>query len=291
MLKTLRHALEATFLYIVLWVFRLLPLETASNLGGFIARSIGPKLKVSRIAQKNLARFLPEERDHHAHIIKGMWDNLGRVVAELPHFSTMDANTLQHYITVHNSEVFEHIKNSDTPVFFFSGHFGNWEALGKVAWARGAPVSLVYRSANNPFVDRLIQRLRDRFQRRGIPKGKAGARELLQSLQSGHAIGMLVDQKMNDGIPVPFFGVDAMTAPAIATLAQKYDVPVIPACIVREKGPFLTYRSFPPITITPSGDAEQDTLAFMTEINRYLEDWIRQHPEQWFWLHNRWPNA
>ena len=101
---------------------------------------------------------------------------------------------------------------------------------------------------------------------------------------------MLVDQKMNDGIAVPFFGRDAMTAPALAQLAMRYDMPIIPARVVRRQGAHFDSVIYPPLAYEKTGDSARDTLAIMTAINAMLESWIRETPEQWFWVHRRWPN-
>jgi KDO2-lipid IV(A) lauroyltransferase len=101
---------------------------------------------------------------------------------------------------------------------------------------------------------------------------------------------MLVDQKMNDGIPVPFFGRDAMTASALAELALRYDCPIVPTHVVRVKGPMLRLVIEPPLQFTPTGDRHADVAALMAMVNQRVESWVRDNPEQWLWLHNRWPN-
>jgi KDO2-lipid IV(A) lauroyltransferase len=100
---------------------------------------------------------------------------------------------------------------------------------------------------------------------------------------------VLVDQKMNDGIPVPFFGRPAMTAPAVAQLALRFDCAIIPARVERLKGARFRLTAFPPIEIAKTGNRQADTLAIMTRINAVVEGWIRERPDLWFWLHRRWP--
>ena len=100
---------------------------------------------------------------------------------------------------------------------------------------------------------------------------------------------MLVDQKMNDGIAVPFFGMESMTAPAIAQLALRLDCPVVPVRVKRLKGAYFQVIVKPPISFAPTGDLQADILAFMTIVNLEIESWIRDTPDQWLWLHNRWP--
>ena len=101
---------------------------------------------------------------------------------------------------------------------------------------------------------------------------------------------MLVDQKLNDGIAVPFFGRDAMTAPALAQLALKYRCPVVPARLERLDGARFRLTFQPPMELPDTGDREADVFETMRRVNAIFEDWIRARPEQWLWLHRRWPD-
>lgn len=100
----------------------------------------------------------------------------------------------------------------------------------------------------------------------------------------------MVDQKLNNGIAVPFFGRDAMTAPALAQFALKYDCPVIPVRVERLSDANFRMTFYPALTIIPTEDREADVLRIMTEVNAIMEGWIRERPAQWLWLHKRWPN-
>ena len=101
---------------------------------------------------------------------------------------------------------------------------------------------------------------------------------------------MLADQKMNDGIPVPFFGRPAMTAPALAALALRFDCDVLPARAERLAGAHFRLTVFPPLPLPRTGDSHADAAALMAQVNAILETWIRDRPEQWFWVHQRWPD-
>ena len=92
------------------------------------------------------------------------------------------------------------------------------------------------------------------------------------------------------GFAVPFFGRPAMTAPAIAELALRYDMPIIPARVMRTHGCHFEATAYPPLVYEKTGDTARDTLAIMTQINALLESWIREYPAQWFWVHKRWPD-
>jgi len=145
-------------------------------------------------------------------------------------------------------------------------------------------------------VENVHQGPHDRFSRfRGtgselIPKGAVASRRALAALRRGGHLTLLVDQKLNDGIAVPFFGRPAMTAPALALLALHFDCAVLPARVERLRGAHFRLTIDPPLPLPKSGDRTADVAALMAEVNRTLETWIRRRPEQWFWLHSRWPD-
>jgi Kdo2-lipid IVA lauroyltransferase/acyltransferase len=124
-----------------------------------------------------------------------------------------------------------------------------------------------------------------------FPKGARGARGALAHLARGGYLGMLVDQKMNDGIPVEFFGRTAMTAPALAAMALRFRCPVIPGRIRRLGPARLRLEVEPSLTLPDSGDRQQDIATLMRTVNATLERWITDEPGAWLWLHRRWPKT
>jgi KDO2-lipid IV(A) lauroyltransferase len=283
--------IEAGFARLAMGLFGLLPRGRASALGGWLGRTIGPRLGINRRARRNLSRALPDlDRAAQDRVIAEMWDNLGRVVGEFPHLKTMDAYRPGAAIEAVGLEHVDAAVARGKPVIFYSGHFGNWEVAALAAALYGMKLAAVYRAANNPLVDRMMIALRRDLGADPIAKGAQGARKLLAAIRAGQSLCMLVDQKMNDGIAVPFFGRDAMTAPAIAELALRYDCTVLPARVERLPGARFRVTVFPPHDLPASGDRAADVLTLMTAINRMLEDWIRARPGHWFWLHRRWPD-
>jgi KDO2-lipid IV(A) lauroyltransferase len=141
-------------------------------------------------------------------------------------------------------------------------------------------------------VDRIITDLRRVAVGGDVPqfaKGAAGARAALAFLRGGGRLGMLVDQKLNDGIAVPFFGRLAMTAPAAAAYALRFGCPVVPAYVERLGPARFRVICEAPLALPATGDRIADIAALTTEINGCLERWIRARPESWLWLHRRWP--
>jgi KDO2-lipid IV(A) lauroyltransferase len=123
-----------------------------------------------------------------------------------------------------------------------------------------------------------------------IPKGAVAARRAIAVLRRGTHLTMLADQKMNDGIPVPFFGRTAMTSSALASLALRFDCDVLPVRVERQGGARFRLTVFPRLPLPRSGDRHADVATLMARVNQILEEWIRDRPEEWFWLHRRWPD-
>lgn len=287
----LAYPLQAAGAFVLFALFGLLPLDAASALGGLLGRAIGPFLPHSRLAARNLTRAMPElRREEVKRVVRGMWDNLGRVVAEYPHLHRIacyDGSRVE----VVGAEGIDLIRDDHKGAIFFSGHLGNWEISSLAATQRGMPIIHIYRAPNNPIVDRLIFKFRARaITGEHFPKGTEGGRQIMRHLAKGRHLGMLVDQKLNEGIPAPFFGRDAMTMTALAAFALKFLVPIVPVRVERLKGARFRITVLPPMEVADTGEREADIARVMGDVNALLEGWIRERPEQWLWVHRRWPD-
>lgn len=281
--------LEAAIAYVLYAVLAAIPAAIGSALLGGIFRKIGPLLAVSNVARTNLRNALPDlTPERTEQIVAEVWENVGRVAAEFPHIDSI----IRHNVEVVGAEHCHALRDDNRPGLFISAHFGNWELAGAQVCHEGLPITLVYRAANNPWVERLYQKGRTASAFGGqIAKGSQGARQALDVLRKGGHLGMLVDQKMNDGIAVPFFGQDAMTAPAVARMALKYKCPVVPTRVQRLHGTQFRITFYPPLTLPDTGNTQADTLTLMTTINGIIESWITESPGHWLWLHRRWPKS
>ncbi len=290
-----RELLEAAALRTTLLLLRRLGPRRASDLGGRLARLIGPWLPVSRVADANLARALPGlDAGARVQVIRGVWDNLGRTVAELPHLASFERTTKGPGFEIAGEHHFAALRDSGRPAIFISGHFGNWELVLPLAAWLGMPVSGIYRAASNRRVDAAIQSLRQTAlgpRAAMFPKGREGAIAALRHLSAGGSLGLLADQKMNDGIPVPFFGRDAMTTPGPAQFALRFGLPILPVHTIRLGPARIRIIIDPPIMLSPTGDTRADVRAAMGKINAIIERWVRENPASWLWLHRRWPKA
>lgn len=289
-LQTLEYGLARS----ALALFRALPPAAASNLGGLIARSIGPLLPVSRVAHENLRAAMPELNGAaRRRIVRGVWDNLGRTVAEFPHLWTLKENTPSGpgFEVIH-AERLDAYASAGGPMLTLSGHWGNWEMLPVACAAHGLNMAVFYRAAANPRVDAMIARLRQGPRATPAPmfaKGAKGARSAAAHLARRGFMGILVDQKLNDGIEATLFGMKAMTAPAAAALALHYKCPIAAGRVERVGPARLRLIVGEPFPLPDTGNKQDNILALTQAINDELERWIREKPEAWLWLHRRWP--
>ena len=290
-LRRAKCLLEAVGLVLALGLLRLLPVDSASNLGGFLARTIGPRLPISRRAWRNLRLVSPEKPEAEiAAIIRGMWDNLGRVAAEYPHLGRITALE-ENRVIWDEREPVRRLRAEGKAAIFVSAHLANWEIMAVAAARRGLDMTVIVREPNNPLVRPILDRLRGVAGGDRAPKGPAGAKQAIRILREGRMLGLLFDQKMNDGIAVPFFGIEAMTVAAPAQLALRFQCPIVPVRITRTGPGAFRVTAHAPLELPDTGDRQADTAAVMAELNRILEDWIRARPQEWLWLHRRWPEA
>jgi KDO2-lipid IV(A) lauroyltransferase len=219
-----------------------------------------------------------------------MWDNLGRVAAEYPHIGEIAAPESGRIEWADSAPV-RAMRDQGTAGILVSGHLGNWEVMPAAAIRRGLDMTIIVREPNNPLVRPVIERLRGVAGGVRAPKGAQGAKAALGALRQGRVLGLLCDQKLNDGVSVPFFGIEAMTPAAPAQLALRLGCPLVPVRVERLGPARFRLGSYEALALPDSGEREADTVQVMTALNEILEGWIRDKPEQWLWLHRRWPEA
>lgn len=286
MKKRLRYRLEAAALWIVFLTSSRLSPERASAIGGWIGRTVGPRLGGSRKALANIRNALPDLSETECRkAVREMWDNLGRVMMEYPHLRTIARDRT----VIADRENIERARDDGKCGVIISAHLANWEIAGPVSYIHfGLELDLVYRPPNNPFADRLLARCRAVSPHlRTMPKSAQGARDIIRNLKEGRHVGILIDQKYNEGIPAMFFGVPAMTSPAFGLLAQRFKCPMVLARI--ERLPRCHFRiETVEIACFDEKGAPRPPEDIVAETHRHLEGWIRARPGQWLWLHRRW---
>jgi Kdo2-lipid IVA lauroyltransferase/acyltransferase len=282
--------LEAFGFDAVGFLFRLLPIETASALGGVALRLLGPLTQAHKTAERNIRIVFPElDEAQRKRLLVAQWENLGRLTAE---FQLMDRLTpASGRVEIVGGERLRAVAQSGDPAILVSGHFSNWEVMAAVIVHLGVKCEVTYRAANNPYIDRRIIDTRKSY---GVtlmaPKGGDGSREVLTALGQGEAVAFLNDQKFNRGILAPFFGVPAATAPGPSRMALKFGCPMIPMSVERVgKGARFRVTIWDDIAPKKTGDRTADILQGVQNVNAFVEARVRERPEEWFWTHKRWP--
>lgn len=272
-------------------LMRLLPVETASNLGASLLGRLGPMTGTERTVQRNLRIAFPDmSRAERRALSREHWRDLGRLVAEFP---LMDRITVANgRIVVEGMERLHAIRDSGRPAVMVSGHFSNWEAMAAAIVASGAPTQITYRAANNPLIDRRIISSRAAY---GVtlfaPKGGDGAREMMAGMKRGLSVALLNDQKFSEGPEVMFFGQPANTATGPVRMAQRFEAPIQPIMVQRLGPARLKVVIHPPMAVPDSGDKAADVLAATQAITDLIEREVRARPREWFWTHRRWSPA
>jgi len=270
------------------------PIRTA-NLFAWITRRIGPLLRENRIGRANLTAAFPEKSPQEIDaILAGVWDNLGRVAAEFAHLDHIWAYDRAHpdrsriEIPERTHELFAQLRTDGKPALIFASHLGNWELPALAATAHGLDAAVLFRRPNIAAADRAIHELRAVKMGQLIAAGPDAPFRLAQALQQGLHVAMLVDQWFTRGVEVTFFGRKTTANPTLARLLRQIECPIHGVRIVRLPG--HRFRAELSEEIPPVRDASGaiDVQGTMQAITTVVEGWVREHPEQWLWLHRRW---
>lgn len=276
------------------WVYwnplKAMTIEKASDFGAGMLRKLGPLTSQHRTMVRNLRLAYPEWNEKQvAETAGGAWENLGRIVGEMPHLPRMRPFAPGSPVEVIGAERLEAINASGKPAVLIGGHMANWEVMSATVANSLKQSQITYRSANNPYIDKRIADVRLAYGVEALaPKG-AGTRELMRALSKGKSVALMNDQKFNQGVAVPFFGHDAMTAPGPTRLAMRYKAMLLPLSTLRTGPGRYRVTVYDPIDIEQTTEEDAAIYSTVLKISRFVEARVREAPEQWFWMHNRWP--
>ncbi|MGI4852123.1 MAG: lysophospholipid acyltransferase family protein [Janthinobacterium lividum] len=282
-----------TFMAFILILFFLcLSFEKASNLAGALGRWIGRRFKPYRTkADQNLKRAMPELSDKkRQEIMDGMFDNLMRTMTEYCKIYQLKIYDSESRVEVVGADIIDQLRDDQQPAILFLGHLANWEIGTMAGLQRGLNITQVYRKLNYPMLDRLINFMHKWVAQDVVAKGPEGSRRILKALKEGRHVSILMDQKLNEGEWVPFFGMPAKTAITGARLALKNNCPFVPVRVERLDGTRFRVTYYPPLKSLKATPQDQ-LMDLLNQMNQLLESWIRARPEQWLWIHNRWPRG
>jgi len=267
-----------------------------ANFAGALMRKVGPLLPEHRTGRDNLRAAFPQKS--HAEIeqvLAGAWDNLGRIAVEFAHldeFCVAGAGAQTTDVITYAPEMaerYQRIIKSGKPMLCFAAHLANWELPAVAGKLLGANTAVLYRRPNIRAVSDVIVKLRTPLMGELIPTGLAAPVQLARLLQSGAHIGMLADQHFSKGVEVIFFGRRCLANPLIALLARQTECPIHGVRMVRKPdGNSFWGEITEAIAPVRDRDGRIDIAGTVQTITTVIEGWVREHPEQWLWLHRRW---
>jgi Kdo2-lipid IVA lauroyltransferase/acyltransferase len=264
-----------------------------SNVGGAIMRTIGPWLPEHRTGRANLRAAFPEKSDAEIEqILRGVWDNLGRVGAEIAHLDHICSGDRykRTYIDYgpDNIERFLRVKDDGKPAVIFAAHLANWELPAVIAASDGLDTVVLYRRPNLGAIADAVIALRRGFMGDLVASSMGAPVTLARALEQGRHVAMLVDQHYGRGVEVTFFGRKCLANPLIAMLAREIECPIHGTRVIRLPGNRFAGEISPEVAPVRDAEGRIDVAGTMQAITSVVESWVREHPEQWLWLHRRW---
>lgn len=277
----------------LIMVINMFPYRLAPALGRTLGRVLRfVDRKHSRIAAKNLEKsrgICPP--DEIPGFIDRIYHHIGLMFVEslmIPRL--MERQEISRYVKLSRFDVFDRLLKEGKGVICVIGHLGNWELIGLAVCQAGYPLRSLARPVENPWLDRYVNRFRTQTGQRIIPKYHALG-EMIRVLQRNEILVVQVDQDArHSGVYVEFFGRPASTHRSPAVLSLKYDVPIVLANIYRTGG-FHRVELSDPIRPDPYRSHADPVKALTQAVTREVEAAVRAHPDQWFWVHDRWKTA
>ncbi len=295
-MKAAADAVIGRIFVLLIKIIRLVDRRPMANLGARIMRTTGPWLKEHRIGRDNLAAAFPEKSPAEIEaILAGVWDNLGRVAAEFVHIDRLhildpDRPGPEDIIYDQRTyDIFHRLRLDGKPALIFTAHLANWELAAYVAAVYKLHLHVLYRRPNIGAIDDAVRKARAGIMGTLVATGLDAPVKLLRVLEEAGHVAMLVDQHYVRGVDVIFFGRPCKANPLIAQLARHVECPIHGARMVRLPG-LDRFRIDVTDEIAPVRDADGkvDVAGTMQAITSVVERWVREHPEQWLWLHRRW---
>ena len=270
---------------ILFLIFKILRLKLSSSFCGKIFQIVGPYFRSEKIINQNLTNVFPDlDTDNKSKIIKNMWNNYGRVLAEYMFFD-MFRKDKGKIISIEGKEILKQIKNELSKAVFVSGHFANFELMAMEIEKAGINLTAIYRPLNNFFLNKIMEFIRKKYIcKNQIKKGVSGLKLLLKLTKKNYSSALMIDQRVSEGIKAQFFNKDAYTTTIPAQLIKRYNMPIIPVSIKR-----INKINFKIFIHQPISFDKEDSIEMITnKLNKVLEDLVLSNPHQWIWTHNRW---
>lgn len=288
----MRQWLEYAAAWAGLKALGLLPRSAARSVGAaFASASYGVRTPLRRAALFNLQLAFPELSDsRREEIVLGMIRQIGWMAGEFSQFPKYTPENISQIVEIDGAENFDCAQRRGKGVLFLTGHMSAWELAPFAHALYGHPLYFLVRPVANSRIDSLINRYRCLSGNRPIEKNRS-ARAILKVLAEGGTVGILADTNtsLEEGVFADFFGIPASTTSGLARIALRTDAAVIPGFLVWNAAQSKYRLQFAPaLELTRTGDEEVDVRANTSLFTSVIEAYVREHPDQWLWVHKRW---
>ena len=290
-MKIIKYFIEAVFIYTFFLIIKILGLKNSRNLFSFIFNKIGPIFKSKKIIDENLNKIINfKNYREKKNIVEDMWSNYGKTFAEYLYLYKFKNNKfINPHIKIKGEEILENVINKKKPVIFVSGHFANYELMAMEIVKKGVNLATIYRPLNNFFLNPFMEYLRRKHVcKNQIKKGVIGTRNVFNYLKKNYSIALMIDQRVSEGIGIPFFGQKALTTTLPAQIALRYKYEIVPIYLSRLPDDNFEMEVFEPIDTQNMEENEKNKVEISLSLNKILEKMILKDPKQWIWTHNRW---
>jgi KDO2-lipid IV(A) lauroyltransferase len=298
-LLDLQHRVEYGALRLLAGAIRAMPLEVGANISGRLWRLIAPLNRRHKRALANLAIAFPEKTEAEREAIaRAMWENLGRVMAETMQIDRLIAEPDRIQLEPHTAHFFARYRGKMGAAVGVSLHMGNWELAAWPMTQMGNNPAAVYRSVNNPYVDRYLRGLRRNLYPGGLlgkgringsaEEGQRTARLITDYVRRGGRLGMVCDLYDRTGIPVPFFGKPAPSVAIAGMIARRVGARIWLSRCLRQGRSSRFSIELKELKVPRTANASDDVKWITAAMQRQFEAWIREAPEQWMWSNRRW---
>jgi KDO2-lipid IV(A) lauroyltransferase len=279
---------SAILLVMLLFPLSFFPLKTGEIFGLLLYHLWGSKRRIARENIEKSTLFNVLGAGNAEDVIRENFRNIGRSFIEVVKVYFGKGRGIMEEVTIIGREHYDRAREKGKGVIFITGHCGNWELMALASSYRSETLSVVARPLNNPYLNRLLERARARFGNEVLYK-KGALRGIISALKRGGCVGILMDQAVlpNEGYIIDFLGRGAWTTKMPALIARKTGAPVLPV-FIRKSGRGHEIIVHPEVQLSEKGDIEEVMKEDTQRFSRYIEEFIRQSPAEWLWLHRRW---
>lgn len=285
-MKFIKYFIQYSLAIISFFIFKILGAKFASKFSGKIFEKIGPYFRSKKVIHSNIKRAFPNINEKNLKKIEtSMWNNYGRVFAEYMFMKNFRSGNLASNIRIEGEEILDELKKNKKQVVFISGHLSNFELMAMNLEKKGINLATIYRPLNNIFLNKIMEKIRKKYIcKYQIKKGVGGLKNLMKLKRKNFSTALMIDQRVSEGILSNFFNKKALTTSIPAQLVKKFNIPVVPVYIEREKDIMYKIKIDNPLIFS-----NENSIQYITdELNKVLEKMILKKPDHWIWSHNRW---